>query len=261
MQNASLQLEPGKVVNFYLNERRMTQRIMLELLSNGKMYEAETSLAVRNFLKPGDLFVDVGSHVGYFSMLAAASGARVVALEPNPENILYSQRHAAMNGFQFHHLWVAVGSENRDSVGLYHNFDNDGGHTLWDPAAHPFNEQCRRNTPVIIDVQQVTLDFALQQLTKDAPVELLKIDAEGCELDVLKGASQLLWSGSVKNIILEVNEFALNQRGASLGHLLNFLDPFNYSVFLLQSWPPPLFMIDHHQPAVYNLLFSKRPTR
>ncbi len=56
--------------------------------------------AVRRVLKPGELFVDVGANVGYFSLLAARLGGRVIAFEPNPKCREEFARNIALNGFR-----------------------------------------------------------------------------------------------------------------------------------------------------------------
>jgi 2-polyprenyl-3-methyl-5-hydroxy-6-metoxy-1,4-benzoquinol methylase len=50
----------------------------------GRTKEDATTQFVKSFLRPGMTFVDVGANVGYFTLLAASLGARVVAYEPTP---------------------------------------------------------------------------------------------------------------------------------------------------------------------------------
>ena len=54
-----------------LDGDQMSQRFMLNDLTAGRLYESETSNFIGSILQPGDTFVDIGAHVGYFSMLAS----------------------------------------------------------------------------------------------------------------------------------------------------------------------------------------------
>ena len=54
-----------------------------------RRYEPETTRLIARELKPGDVFVDIGAHIGYFTRLAAkkvGSGGRVIAFEADTEN-------------------------------------------------------------------------------------------------------------------------------------------------------------------------------
>ncbi len=61
-------------------------------------YEPETSNFIRNFLKPGMTFVDIGANKGVYTVLAARAGARVVAYEPDPYAFKITKRNIALNG-------------------------------------------------------------------------------------------------------------------------------------------------------------------
>ena len=69
-----------------LDPQQMSQQFMLEALNAGQLYESETSVFLGAVLQPGDTFIDVGAHVGYFSMLAAAfvgKSGRVISFGPD----------------------------------------------------------------------------------------------------------------------------------------------------------------------------------
>jgi hypothetical protein len=68
--NISSPLGPRRVV-LQLDPSLMSQKIMLDEFTGGRLYEGETSNFVGSILQPGDTFIDIGAHVGYFSMLAA----------------------------------------------------------------------------------------------------------------------------------------------------------------------------------------------
>ena len=73
---------------------------------SGQLYEPETSLPVDLLLQPGDTFIDIGGHVGLYSMLAAGlvgPTGRVYVFEPERANYAHLLTHIALN--HFHHVF------------------------------------------------------------------------------------------------------------------------------------------------------------
>lgn len=128
---------------------------------------------VRDFLvalfKEGGVFVDVGANVGAYSVRAAAKGMTVHSFEPNPETLPVLRRNAEINKVTLDINEVALGSTT-GTVGFFSN----GGTSRVTMAGD-------REVPVR------TLDsFAYPR------VDVLKVDVEGYELEVLKGARETL---------------------------------------------------------------------
>ena len=91
----------SRSVQFNLDPDQMSQRFMLEAFGQGQLYEAETSYFLGNILAPGDTFIDIGAHVGYFSMLGSAlvgPYGRVFSFEPEASNWNHLLEHIELNG-------------------------------------------------------------------------------------------------------------------------------------------------------------------
>ena len=70
------------------------------MLEEGVPYEEETTFAVYRILKPGDVFVDVGAHIGWFTLLAAeivGPQGKVLAIEPEWKNYKRLQDNLELN--------------------------------------------------------------------------------------------------------------------------------------------------------------------
>lgn len=136
-------------------------------------------------LEPGRLFVDVGAYVGYFSLLAAHRGATALALEMQADLIPTIRRNAVLNGFwNLHTLHAAV--SDRPGMARLWRIDPTVGTQLasgWSnyavPPVHSLNHDC---------IVQTTLD----QLLGDVTPDMVKIDAEGAEIAILRGARDLI---------------------------------------------------------------------
>jgi Methyltransferase FkbM domain len=94
--DVQVRLDDGRLLQFRLSDR--TQRTMWL----GLFEPSETRL-VSDSLLPGDVFVDVGAHVGWFTTIAArrvGSSGQVIACEPYPENAAAFRKNLALNGMQ-----------------------------------------------------------------------------------------------------------------------------------------------------------------
>ena len=121
----------------------------------------ETSLLLR-FLPPGDVFVDVGANIGYFSVLAASvvgeQGA-VFGFEPDPNNYRLLCANAELNGFAGN--IVAVEAALPDTAGegrLFPSEDNLGDHQVY------VGDEDRNSEPIVLQLGSDYLAGRIEQL-------------------------------------------------------------------------------------------------
>ena len=213
----------GKTAVFLMDLSAPSQRFIYEWCQGGLLYEFPTVLALNQTLDPGDTFLDVGAHVGFFTCLGAlmvGPGGRVVAFEPNPANHEFLKRNIEANGLNNVTVIQAAVGERDGVTTLYENLDNDGGHALWQPGLHPANPRSRDRS-VAAEIPQVTLDSISAQLNL-GDIKAIKIDTEGAEFRVVQGAAGRLAQGTVSLVICEHHQFALEALGANVSDLLRF---------------------------------------
>lgn len=247
-------------LTYLLDPAQFSQRFMLNDFANGRLYESETSNILGTLLQPGDTFIDIGAHVGYFSMLAAAlvgPTGQVYAFEPDTSNFAHLVEHIDVNGAtQVRPLHMAVGAKPAIAE-FFVNADNDGGHALWEVGRHPFNERSRQ-APTTRKVYVTSLDhlFAHTDLGR---LKAIKIDAEGAEFAIMVGAKGLLARHRIPFIIAEINRFGLEAMGASERLLRGLMSDLGYETWLLQPGQThatklaPTDIPDTN--AVFNVLF------
>ncbi len=152
-------------------------------------FEEELTRTLITHLKPGMTFFDVGSHFGFFSLLASklvGPAGHVVAFEPTPSTFQMLGRnlrgHANARGEN-----VAAYRENTTLT--FHDFGM--GLSVFNSIyGGKLSTRERMTPPKELKVQARTLDSWC--LEHGLEPDLLKIDTEGAELDVLEGMSQLL---------------------------------------------------------------------
>jgi FkbM family methyltransferase len=156
-------------------------------------------------LKPGDVFYDVGAHIGYISLVAGrlvGPGGKVFAFEADPGNALRITAHVAMNSMpQVELVGAAVWSECKRL-----SFHQAAATSSRNTGAVANREQGKGAEGMIV-VEAVTLDYFAADHPSPAVV---KIDVEGAEEDVLKGAHEV-FRRSHPTLICEVH----NERAAT----------------------------------------------
>lgn len=155
------------------------------------LLEFEDMAFVLHFLRSDDLMVDVGANVGCYTILAAGEvGAQVIACEPVPAT--YSHLMAQIHANQLQKQVITINS----AIGA------DTGSVAFTSTLDTVN---RVATASDLQTIQVPLN-SLDELLKPYPTPiLLKIDVEGYENEVLKGAKSLLTQPNLCAILIELN--------------------------------------------------------
>jgi len=182
---------------------------------------------IEKYLSDG-MVIDVGANMGAFSLNIAKSqlkkndnNFKVVAFEPNPGMANTFRKNLELNPdlvplIEVHQL--ACGAENRDTK-LVFDPSNSGGGKIKDDQGQP--------------VKIIRLDDFLKSEDFEQ-VKILKIDVEGFEPEVLKGAVELI-NQSHPLIYLEVTDTWYQNHGSSAGEVIKSLQNLNYELFFEQE--------------------------
>ena len=147
-----------------------------------------------------------GSNIGWFTVLAASHNCAVTAFEPFPANLLLMHQSIALNGLQESVVVEPVVATDRPDAALVLHEMPFAPTLGWVGMASDERFDKVPSTPVnsarIDDIICRAQDRScLDSLT----VPLLKIDVEGCELDVLSSARELFSKATVLNMLIEIN--------------------------------------------------------
>jgi len=170
------------------------------------VHEIATTEVLCRLMPRGGTAVDVGANIGYFTSLMAAragNGGRVLAFEAHPD--VFQRLHHNVNLFQnqsrelaeIEPFGVALSDSTGTSTMALNGIVND--------VSFNDNEGIARlsdTNAAGVKTKKTTLDAHLQA----TDVDLLKIDVEGHEPQVLKGAPDLIKARRIKNIVFEEHE-------------------------------------------------------
>jgi len=151
-------------------------------------YEQNEVRFVCGLLKRGDCAIDVGGHIGFFTMqMAEAVGpdGRVYAFEPLDANADLLERSIAENGFggrvRFQRAAVGAASGTATLTFPVETLNSGGAYLLRNGSA-PLAGNRKKEVPLV----------ALDSLDWQRPVRVIKMDVEGAEPQVLEGAARIL---------------------------------------------------------------------
>jgi len=146
-------------------------------------YEPYETEWMENLVRPGDWVVDVGAHIGLYTLQLArwvGPRGRVLAFEPDPDNFALLHRNVAENGYQNVELYQLALGESPGSAELYRSQDNAGDHRVWSHGPP------RPSVPVTMDV------FDRLMADRSFQCDLIKMDIQGAEYSALLGMEELL---------------------------------------------------------------------
>lgn len=216
------------------------------LLEGGDL-EPGTRLLIERFLEPGSVFVDVGANIGMHTLAAARAmhrEGRIYAFEPFGPVCGMLEKTVWMNGcaetVEVHQSAV---SSRKGSQDLFLGATS-GHHSLFplEQAGTPAHGQ--------VSVQTVTLDGTLPP---DLKVDLLKIDAEGAELDVLEGARDLVDRHFDIALIVEFGPSHLKRAGHSAP---DWLGRFAAHGLVFRAIHPETGVLEDRTPSALENEFS-----
>jgi len=200
-------------------------------------YEPTELAFIRSALRGGDLMVDVGCNVGMHALTAAGvvgPFGRVIAFDPNPIVLRHLRDSLAINWLhdRVQVEQVAIG----DAAGVAEfSFPTrrfgDGSLVTENHSSH---DSLRRliGSDGRASVQVLTLD---ERFPLDMEIKVLKIDVEGHDHAVLRGAHRLFKNRAIANLLIEALREIAPQAYRALIAELELIETFGYSVRVLQS--------------------------
>lgn len=162
-------------------------------------YEISTHYTIKKFSGADSVIVDIGAYTGdmaIFSALIATKG-HVFAFEPHPESYKYLLKNIKLNNLDNITAYnLALGSSQR-TVDFYTDTEFVGGSSI---------QEDKDISPIKVKMNKLD-----NVLPKDMKVDVIKIDTEGQELDILKGAEKAI-NKQQPTLIVEYNPQTKNHR-------------------------------------------------
>ncbi len=224
-------------------------------------YETLSTRITRQQVARQELFIDVGAHYGYYSLLAVKANPKLnlVAIEPIVENLNVLQKNLKFNGIEGERITCinAAVSSKAGHIQFCKSEASDNGSIYPHPSSETLDH---------IDIATVCLD----DVVAAHPVEriFVKTDTDGHELEVLKGFSTTLDSGKDVTILLEMNPKMMKIANTSAKELIDFLHGKGFSLFAIDDeegifypmeQPANIAMMEaRYETSYYNVLCIRK---
>jgi len=163
---------------------------LYDYLTRYGSYEGEVASILSKLITRETTFIDVGANMGYFTVMCSRLSREVYAFEPVPAEFERLSKNIALNNLRNVRAFQCAVSKEPARLRLYESKISDGH----DSTIRRFEH----HKSILVDA--VTLDETIEPPTRKI---VLKVDAEGSEMDVLLGATGLIRSGRVSEIVLE----------------------------------------------------------
>ena len=195
---------PEEQEGLFTTADNLKLRLNLQHHPDGAMYfgvfEMTTMRLLHKLAQPGDTVIDVGANIGFVTAhLSRAVGptGKVISLEPIPANVQRLKETIEMNGLPNVQVIEAGAGAEKGEFKIY-TFE----------SRHAFASMA----PLFEGGQETTCNVVTLDEVATGPVKLIKIDVEGAEVGVLRGAQRLL-AQSRPHLIIENNPQALGGFG------------------------------------------------
>lgn len=209
------------------------------------LHEFEDMAYVLHVLEQDDVFIDVGANVGSYTILACGvKGASVVCFEPVPTTYSKLLDNIRLNDTQDHVKAYNIGIADQE-VELY--FTTDQG------AANYLLTAYDKSTDNKVRVKVLPLDIILQNIMPT----LMKVDVEGFETLVIKGASGKLQEPSLHSVILEMSGNG-EKRGFNEDKLVERMQSFGFFPYAYDPFLRRLIPLDGKNYKANNTLFCRQ---
>lgn len=177
---------------------------------NPYYHECDVVSFVFGVLQEGDVFIDAGAHGGLYTLLSGkivGSGGRVIAIEPNPDNLKFLRQNVRLNQLNSVNVISKAASDEKTEINLHYETKKTALTSAVTGASKT------------VEVETMLIDEVTEKFDS---IKLLKIDTEGYDLKVLKGAYHTLQK--THYVIVEQNtapvKLLLSKLGFQLATLL-----------------------------------------
>ncbi len=198
--------------------------IVSQVLYTKHVWDPYTSSIFLKVLKKNDVFLDIGAHIGYYTLLGAdivEKNGQVYAFEPDEISSHLLQKNITVNNYSQVTIVKKAVSDSTGKKLFYLNRENTGDNKLINDGSG--NDR--------ISVATVKLDDFFPELK----VKAIKMDIQGAEIKALRGMSKLLDNNPLCRILIEFWPEGLKKAGGSDRELLTLLSKRSYNFLLVDE--------------------------
>ncbi len=217
-------------------------------------YELIERKFLKSFLRPADIFVDIGANIGLFSLIAAncvGPSGKIYAFEPTPKIYRRLLENVDLNGFNNIDCFQLALSDRKEMAPF--NLSQDG-HDAWNSFAPPIAGDSFYKEMVHCE----TWDNFASQHALFGKVTMIKLDVEGWETHLLSGACHFLSRNDAPLLQVEFTDEAARSAGSSAKALYRTLEALGYRMYTFDPKKRKLCPDPIRDTYIYLNLFAAK---
>lgn len=190
-----------------------------------RSFEPGVTRLFKERMIPRGIFVDIGAHIGYYTLFASklvGPDGFVFAFEPNPDNCALLEKSIKTNGFTNIELVKKAAARSTGKTSLFMSGVSN------DNRCYDVGEKRKR-----IEVETISLDDFFKGVQQK--INFIKIDVDGFEFNVLRGAEKLISNSENLMLITEFCPSYLVQAGEDPQEYFLYLKKLGFDLFLIDD--------------------------
>lgn len=245
-----IRLQPGIRMRLFWNSE-------ISWLLYVKDFEESERLFHNAFLRPGDIYLDVGANIGLFTLIAArrvGKAGKVYAFEPIASTFQGLLQNISLNRFNNVRAYQQALSDAIGKAEMIVSLDGfDGRNSMAMPTG---GDKFAKET-----VAMSTLDYFVADNHLAGKITMVKIDVEGWENHVLEGAKATLTAPDAPLLQIEFTEEALRTANSSSKELYEAVKRFGYELYIFDTEEYRLLpaSVEDVRDRFVNIIATKQP--
>ncbi len=191
-------------------------------------WEELTTEMFKKVVKEGDIVVDLGANIGYFTLLAArlvGEKGKVYAFEPEPHNYSLLCKNIEINGYDNVIATQKAVSDTSGKVKFYLDREDTGAHSIY---------QLDKGER-FIEIETVNLDEFFED--KKHPINVIKMDVEGAEMVAFSGMERIIRENKDLKMFVEFYFPGIKRAGGSPEEFARrLLEDYQFSVLAIGDY-------------------------
>lgn len=206
-------------------------------------FESHLMKLIPQFVKPDTVFLDIGANIGLHSLNVAAQvpSAKTLAFEPHPQIRSELNRNIEINKFEKKITAEPVAFGDHSGQIDFHVHSDQNFHNRGLSSANPEAVQAKDFTA--IQVEMVTLDEYVQSKLSEQKISAIKIDTQGLEEAVLRGAKNTLKKHK-PILFLELESEITKDRNQLFKFYTDLFSELNIDAYIIPKYQDGLVPLD-----------------
>ena len=201
-------------------------------LSINKEYGFLETKIIKDEIKSGDIIIDLGAHIGYYTLLFARQSGRdgkVFAFEPEPSNFSILKKNIHENSYQNVIAIQKAVSNSNSQIDFWVGQESSGANRIYQP------KQTNTQKFKISKVDSIKLDDYFLNSEYINKINFIKMDLEGAEYQAILGMNLLLKENKKISILTEFSKKSIEDSGYTSSEFIDFFYDNGFQVNLLDE--------------------------